>query len=44
MDDEQAKPKRQYQYSSKQKAKLKLRKKIAKRKQELKSLETNLLF
>ena len=39
MDDEQEKPKRRYQYSSKQKAKIQLRRKISKRKKELKSLE-----
>ena len=39
MDDDKAKPKRRYQYSSKQKANIQLRKKISKRKKELKSLE-----
>ena len=39
MDDDKAKPKRRYQYSSKQKANIQLRKKISKRKKEIKSLE-----
>jgi len=39
MGDVQEKPKRRYQYSSKQKAKNKLRKRISNKKRELKSLE-----